>query len=90
MPDKRFEIALPEEVLDGLGWDEQETPYRMREVLVMELLRRHAISQGKAAALLQLNRWNLYDVMGRYQVPAVDMSEAELRRELRQEIPRKA
>ena len=86
MADKRFEVDLPEEVVTWLGWQETEVPYKVREALVMELLRRHVISQGRAAELLQLNRWDLYEVMGRYQVPAIDMTPEELRRELAKEI----
>ena len=84
--DKRFEVDLPEEVVTGFGWQETEVSHKVRETLVMELLRRHAISQGRAAELLQLNRWDLYEVMGRYQVPAIDMTPEELRRELAKEI----
>lgn len=85
--EKRFEVELPEEVVTGLGWQEPDVPAKVREALVMELLRRHVISQGKAAELLQLNRLDLYDVMGRYQVPAIDMTPEELRRELARRVP---
>ena len=82
MADKRFEVELPEEVLACFGWQETEVASKVREALVMELLRRHVISQGKAAALLQVNRWDLYEVMNRYDVPAVDMTPEEVREEL--------
>ncbi len=58
----------------------------VREVLVMELLRRRIISRGRAAELLQRNRWDLYELMGKYQVPAVDMTPAEVRRELSKRV----
>jgi predicted HTH domain antitoxin len=86
MADRLFEVELPEEVVAGFGWHETEVPHKVREALVMELLRRHMISQGKATELLQLNRWDLYEVMDRYQVPAVDMTPEEVRRELSKEI----
>ena len=35
-----------------------------------------------AAELLQLNRWDLYEVMGRYKVPAIDLTPEELQQEL--------
>jgi len=82
MADKHFDIALPEEVVAGFGWAEEEVSARGREALVMELLRQHVISQGKAAELLRLNRWELYEVMGRYKVPSIDLTPAELQREL--------
>jgi Uncharacterised protein family (UPF0175) len=86
MAAKLFEVELPEEVVTWFGWQDTEVPYKVREALVMELLRRHVISQGKAAELLQLNPWDLSDVMGRYQVPAIDMTPEEVRRELAKKI----
>ena len=82
MADKHFDVVLPEEVVAGFGWIEGEVSARVREALVMELLRQHVISQGKAAELLQLSRWDLYEVMGRYKVPAIDLTPEELQQEL--------
>jgi hypothetical protein len=86
--DKRFEVELPEEVLAGFGWQEIDVPRRVREALVMELLRRDQLSEAQAAALLQFDRWELLDIMGRYQVPAIRMTPEELKRELAQDIRR--
>ena len=83
---KHFEVKLPEEVVEWLGWKDREVPERMRETLVMDLLRRHVISQGKAAELLGISRWDLFEVMGRYQVPAIDLTAEELKEELAKEI----
>ena len=88
MAGKRFEVELPEEVVEGFGWQEREVARGMREMAVMELLRRDRISEAEAAAFLNLNRWELLDVMGRYQVPAIRMTREELQRELHQEIRR--
>ena len=82
MADKHFDIVLPEEVMAGFGWTEGEVSARVRKTLVMELLRQRVISQGKAAELLQRNRWDLYEVMGRYKVPAIDLTPEELQQEL--------
>src|SRR5207302_11094794 len=82
MADKHFDVVLPEEVVAGFGWIEGEVSARVREALVMELLRQHVISQGKAAELPQLNRWDLYEVMGRYKVPAIDLTPKDLQQEL--------
>jgi len=48
----------------------------------MELLRRHALSQRKAAELLRINLRDLFEVMGRYKVPTIDLTPEELQREL--------
>jgi Uncharacterised protein family (UPF0175) len=84
MAGKRFEVELPEEVLAGFGWEDGEVPDRMREAAVMELLRRDRISEAEAAAFLDLDRRELLEVMGLYQVPAIRMSHEELQRELHQ------
>ena len=86
MARKRFEVELPEEVLTGFGWQDGEVPDRMCEALIMELLRRGVVSQGRAAELLDISRWDLYEVMGRYLVPAIDLTPEEVRRELGHEV----
>jgi predicted HTH domain antitoxin len=82
MKEKHFEIMLPEEVVEGFGWAEDEVPARVREVLVMALLRRHVVSQRKAAELLHLNLRDLFEVMAQYKVPTIDLTPEELQREL--------
>jgi transcriptional regulator with GAF, ATPase, and Fis domain len=86
MAEKHFEVSLPEEVLAGFGWEEAEVPRKLRETLVMELLRRDDITEAQAAELLQLDRWDLLETMRRYQVSAIRMSPEDLKRELTQEI----
>ena len=78
MKEKRFEIVLPQEVVAGFGWTEHEVPARVREVLVMELLRQPAVSQRKAAKLLQINIRDLFKLMARYKVPTIDLTPEEL------------
>jgi hypothetical protein len=68
MKEKYFDILLPEEVVAAFGWADDEIPAKIREVLVVALLRRHTVSQRKAAALLQINLWDLFEVMGRYNL----------------------
>jgi hypothetical protein len=88
MAAKRFEVELPEEVLACFGWQETEVPRKVQEALVMDLLRRDHLSEAQAATLLQLDRWDLLEVMGRYQVPAIRLSPEALKRELVQELRR--
>jgi predicted HTH domain antitoxin len=82
MKAQRFEILLPEEVVAGLGWADEEVSAQEREVLVIALLRRQAVSQRKAAELLHLNLRDLFKVMGRYKVPTLDLTPEELQRKL--------
>jgi predicted HTH domain antitoxin len=86
--DKHFEVDLPEEIVEWFGWREAEVPGRMRETLVVELLRRHVISQGKAAELLGMTQHALFDLMTQYRIPVIDLTEEELQRELDQPFPR--
>ena len=58
----RFELDLPEELRELFESEEQATR-AAREALVLDLLQRGKISQGKAAELLELDRWELLALM---------------------------
>jgi len=73
-----FEINLP----DGLVESLHSLGQQAKEAFVMELLREHKLSQGKAAEVLGVDRWALIDLMAKHNVPALDMSEEELDEEL--------
>jgi hypothetical protein len=85
---KRFELSLSDELLDELGWQESEVPSRVREALVMDLLRLDRIAEAQAAKLLELDRWELLDLMGRHHVAAVQLSVDELEQESKKRIER--
>jgi hypothetical protein len=84
--EKDFSVSLPAEVVGGFGWNESEVSSRVRETLVMDLLRLDKLSEAQALAILKLARWELLELMGRYDVPAVRMSAEELDRELATEV----
>ena len=86
MVEKTFSVTLPDYILPGFGWQESEAPYRIREALVMELLRLDRISEAEAAESLELDRWDLLTVMERYRIPAIRISPDELRDELARSI----
>ncbi len=88
MADKDFHVRLPQEVVGGFGWNESEVPSRVREALVMELLRLDRLSEAQAASILGVARWELLELMGRFDVPAVRMSADELDRELATKLKR--
>ena len=52
MAEKDFHISLPQEAISGFGWNESEVPSRVREVLILELLRLDRLSEAQAAAIL--------------------------------------
>lgn len=76
----RFPVELPEELKD------EEVLKKGREAIVMELLRKGEISQGKAAELLEIDRHALFDLIDKYDIPAIDMTEEELEEELSKDI----
>ncbi len=82
MTEKLFNVELPDEVLSAFGWQEAEVPHRVREALVMELLRLDRLSEAQAAEFLGLDRWELLETMGRHRVPAIRMRTEDLKREL--------
>ena len=86
--DKDFQVSLPQEVIGGFGWEDSDVPRRVREALVMDLLRLDRLSEAQAANILGLARWELLELMGRYDVPAVRMSTEDLDRELATEVKR--
>ena len=86
MVEKTFSVTLPDYILPGFGWQESEAPYRIREALVMELLRLDRISEAEAAESLDLDRWQLLTVMGQYRVPAIRITPEELKHELARSI----
>jgi predicted HTH domain antitoxin len=80
------EVELPDEVLAQLR--EEEIVTKAREALVMELLREHHLSQGKAAEILGINRSDFFDLMTKYQIPVIDLTAEELAAELQKPFPR--
>ncbi len=85
---RRFsvELELPDDVVEDL--QDEDLSSKAKEALVMELLREHRVSQGKAAAILGLSRENLFPLMTRYKVPVIDLSDDELYEELNKPLPR--
>lgn len=88
LAEKDFQVSLPQEVVGAFGWADSEVPRRVREALVMDLLRVDRLSEAQAAALLGLARWEVLELMGRHGIPAVRMSVEELDRELGIEVKR--
>ena len=82
----RLDLELPDEVFAQL--EGRDIERRVTEALVMDLLREHQISQGKAAEVLGLSRHELFDLMAKHHVPVIDLSADELKSELQKLLPR--
>ena len=74
-------LEFPEEISEKDLMDE-DVQRRSKEGAVFELLRKKKISQGKAAELLRITKNELFDLMAQFDIPVIDMSEEELRKEL--------
>jgi predicted HTH domain antitoxin len=74
-------IEVSEELVDLLGSPEDLTS-KVRESLVMDLLRAGHISQGKAARLLDVTRWDILDMMVRAKIESGPETIEELHQEI--------
>jgi len=72
-----FELNLPEELVEAFKSEEQASQ-AAKQAFVMDLLRHGKISQGKAAEVLGMDRWELMDLMRSHRIPAADLSPQEL------------
>ena len=81
MATQAITIELADELLELLGSPESAAA-KARELLVMELLRESTISQGQAARLLGLTRWDILQLMVRYAVPSGPATAEEVREEI--------
>ncbi|MBF0564356.1 MAG: UPF0175 family protein [Nitrospirae bacterium] len=77
----KFPVDLPPETLK-----DYEVLEKGKEIIVLELLLKEEISQGKAAELLGISRYALLDLMSKYEMSVIDMSIEELKKELNQNI----
>jgi predicted HTH domain antitoxin len=74
-------VELPEELVALLGSPEAGAT-KARRALVIELLRDGSVSQGQAARLLGVSRWDLLDLMARLGVPSGPETAEEMRQEV--------
>ena len=78
---KTITLDLPEELVTLLGPSEN-LPRRVLEALVLDLLREADISQGKAAHLLGLTRYDILDLMVLHKIPSGPATAKEMRQEI--------
>jgi predicted HTH domain antitoxin len=74
-------IEVPEELLELLG-SPAEAATRARETLVVEFLREGRLSQGQAARVLGVTRWDILDLMARFGIPSGPETAEEMRRDI--------
>ena len=81
-----LDVELPDELFAQLREEEIET--KVKEALVMELLREHRLSQGKSAEILGIGHHELFDLMTNHRAPVIDLDEEELTTELQKPLTR--
>ena len=74
-------LDLPDEVLALLGPPETFAA-KVRESLVLDLLRDARISQGRAAHLLGITRWDILDLMAHHAILSGPETAEEMDRDI--------
>jgi predicted HTH domain antitoxin len=81
MSTQSLTIELPVEILELLG-SAETAKARTRQALILQLLREGEISQGRAARLLGISRWDIIDLMAKYQIPSGPQTPQEIQEEI--------
>lgn len=79
-----FSAEVPEKSLK-----DKEELQKGKETIILELLRKGEISQGKAAELLEIDRHTLFDLMAKYDIPMANFPPEELQRQVEDAEKRK-
>lgn len=74
---RKLLVDVPDELVDFVGGNESQAGNLMTQAAVAELVRRHVISSGKAAELLGVSRWDLPEILGKFEVCIVDFNPDE-------------
>ena len=82
MPLRTVEISFPSEVLDALAATYQDNADVIKEAAVLELYREGRISAGKAADILEMDRFEFIRYAGKKGIPYIRMSPDELENEI--------
>lgn len=75
-------VQLPDRVLQILGPTPKAVAENLRMLAMIEMFRRGEVSSGWAAEQLGMTKSDFIDVLARHEVPFLDLSPEELRRDL--------
>lgn len=80
---KNVQISFPSDVLDALATTYQESAELIREAAVLELYREGRLSSGKAAEILNMERFEFIRYAGMKGIPFIRISTEDLREEVK-------
>ncbi len=75
---RQVTVELPEEAMQVLRVRPEQLPQELREAAVLRWFEEGRLSQGQAAALLQVTRGELFDLLSAHRVSPVQMTTADL------------
>lgn len=78
MEKERITLDIPSEILPVVAKKKGDVPLRIFEYLILELYRLGEISSGKAAQLLDMERFEFVRFASRLGIPFIDMDKDEL------------
>lgn len=81
MRTRTFTLELPDDLVALLGGPEA-IPAKAKEALVLGLLREASISQGKAAELLGITRYDILDLMAQHEIQSGPETAEEMHEEI--------
>lgn len=85
---KQIILEFPVELPEG-GLKDKEILKKGKAIIILELLRKGDISQGKAAELLEIDRHTLFDLMAKYDIPMANFPPEELQHQVEDAKKRK-
>lgn len=79
---KAISIELPDEVVKLYG--EKELENSVKELIVLELVRKGKLSSGKAAEILEMTKWDFMELMSSHDVPMANFPTEEIERQAKE------
>jgi hypothetical protein len=79
----QIQITVDESVTELLGDSPEQIERTALEIIVLDLYRRHVISAGRAAEILNVDLLNFIRWSGSLGIPYLDMTPEEWQQELR-------
>ena len=79
---KAVSVELPDEILPLLGPTPAEVSACLKQLALIDLFRRGEVSGRYAAEVLGMSKSDFIDLLAEHEVPYLDLSEEELRRDV--------